>query len=257
MENKYKRSGLLCTILGDGCLHLAGPRQAHNYAYISIKHGWKQKDYVEYKAKLLSLLMDREVNVRGTKSYVKALDKTYDQYVISVGWKRLRAWRKFCYLNNIKRFSRILPFIKHPVLATALWFMDDGTVGTGPACRSDKTNKERICSGFVLYLGECFKEDAYEALYWFERNFKVKPKLRWQDVKYKGTIRTYPELRFTVADSLYIWKNIRHIVMEIPSMQHKFRRLEDRYNRADLAQPQTLAIEDLASEEIVHKLRSK
>lgn len=255
MENKDKRSLLLATILGDGCLHYNGPKKTT--AYISIKHGHMQKDYVEFKSKLLSIVTTRDVNVRGTTSYVKALDKTYAQNVISIGWKRMRAWRKFVYLQDIKRHGRILPFIKHPILASALWLMDDGTSSTGPANRSDQKNKDRVFTGFVLYLGEVFREDAYDCLHWFERTYKIKPKLRWQKVKYKGAIKTYPELRFTVADSLYIWKNIRNIVIQIPSMLKKFEKVEQRFQRTDLLQPQADLIQDVKSEDIVHKILNK
>ncbi len=253
MENKVKRSFLLSTILGDGCLYLSGPKQKNVVAYVSIKHGHKQKDYVEFKAKMLSIVMNKTISVRPAVSYVKALDKSYDQFVMSVGWKRMRAWRKFCYVNNIKRFSRILPFINTPVMAAALWFMDDGSLITARSNR-DTDNSKRVCSGLKLYLGECFREDAHEAAFWFERIFKVKPRIHWQDVKYKGTVRTYPELRFTVQDGLVIWANIRNIVMQIPSMLNKFQRLEDRRNRADLIQPQAVILSDKLTEDIVHEI---
>lgn len=251
MENKVKRSLLLSTILGDGCLHRSGPAQRNKMGYISIKHGHKQKDYLEWKAKLLSLVKGDVVNVRPTKSYVKALDKTYDQYVIQFGMKRMRSWRRFCYPNNIKSFEKILPFINTPKLAAALWLMDDGTGSTGIAIKGTNI---RVCTGFVLFLGTATKQDAESAQLWFKDTFNVTPRIRYQKVLYKSSERFYPELRFTVQDSITMWKNIKNIVKLIPSMSYKFKLLNDRANRNDLLQPQTLVIKDLTSEDIVQKL---
>lgn len=251
MENKIKRSVLLSTILGDGCLHRSGPAQKNKMGYISIKHGHKQKGYIEWKARLLSLIKGYTVNVRPAKSFVSTLNKTYDQYVVQFGMKRMRSWRRFCYPNNIKSFEKILPFVYTPRLAAALWLMDDGTGSTGIAIKGTKI---RVCTGFVLFLGTATERDALAAQSWFKEKFNVNPRIRSQDVKYKGSIRTYLELRFNVQDSITMWNNIKDIVVKVPSMYYKFRLLDDRSKRSDLLQPQTLIIKDLMSEDIVQKL---
>lgn len=249
MKNKDKRSILLALILGDGCLHNSSPSQKNKMGYISIKHGIKQADYLNWKARLLNYATNRIVNIHNTNSYVKALDKNYPQVKVQIGMKRMRAWRKFCYPNNKKSLNRILPFIHHKELALALWFMDDGTVGTARANRKDPT---RVCSGLVLYLGDIFREDAFAAKIWFENNFDVKPKLKWQKFKYKNSTRTYPELRFTVQDALKIWYIISPIVNNIESMKYKFRLLDERSKRSDLLQPQTQGL--TPCEDIVQRI---
>lgn len=254
MLNKDKRSILLSLILGDGCLHRSGPAQRNKMGYISIKHGHKQKAYVEFKANLISTILQREVKVHPAKSQVKALNKTYEQYKLQVGMTRMRSWRKFCYPNNKKSFSKILPFIRHPALALALWIMDDGT-GSTSGNKNDPNG--RVCGGLTLFLGECYQEDAKFAQDWIHKNFNVIPKLRWQAVKYKGTIRYYPELKFNVQQAIAIYNAIKPVCDLVPSMYYKFRLLEERANRTDLLQPQTLAVIDTASEDIVRLLKSK
>lgn len=256
IDNISKRSILLATVLGDGCLYNSSPSQHNLMGYITIEHGYKQKDYVEFKAELLSLITGKIIKCKSTKGYVKATDKIYDKYKLQFGWKRMRAWRNFCYPNKVKSHKKLLKFIKHPKLALALWLMDDGTVMTGRVRRNDPSSP-RVASGFILYLGEIYREDAFEIQWWFEKTFKVKPKLSWQKHKYKGTIRSYPHLSFNVQDSLYLYKHIRDIVQSIPSMANKFLKLENRYNRSDLLQPQTLPIIDSASDDIVHILLNK
>jgi hypothetical protein len=44
------------------------------------------------------------------------------------------------------------------------------------------------------------------------------------------------------------------VVEKIPSMKSKFQKLEDRAQRNDLLQPQTLPISELVSEDIVQKI---
>ena len=238
MENRDKRSILLSFVLGDGCLHRSGPAQRNKMGYISIKHGWKQEDYVHWKASMLSKVMNKEVKVHSAKSTVKALNKTYDQFKIQIGWKRMRAWRKFCYPNEMKSFKRILPFINHEEFALAVWLMDDGSVDASKKTRVDGTNI-KVCCGLNLYLGECFKEDAEYCQKWMKEKFNIDCKLKWQAYKYKGTLRYYPHLRFNVQQSIQVWNIIKDTVISIPSMRQKFSVLEARANRSDLLQPQS------------------
>lgn len=256
--NKEKKSLIFSLTLGDGALYKSSPSQRNSTGYFACKHGWKQEDYLRWKAKLAEVIMDRPVNVRKTKSKVKVLNKEYDQYVFLIGANRFRSWREYTYPNNVKSQTKLLKHIYHYQLATALWFMDDGTVSTGyPNPTERRLKGKRICSGLVLYLGQCFREDAFECQNWFRKIFNVSPRLKWQNVKYKGAIKSYPELRFTVQDALVIWNNISYIVNEIPSMRDKFQKLEERSQRSDLLQPQMLPISESESKDIVRQVQNK
>lgn len=235
--NKEKRSLLLLMILGDGCLHRSGPAQRNKMGYISIKHGWKQKDYLEWKADLISKALNRPINISTPGSYVKKYNKTYPQVKIQVGSKRMRAWRRFCYPNNKKDLTKILPFITHDLLAATIWLCDDGSQMTGRLFRN-QPNSPRVATGLILYLGDVSDKEAEYARQWWKDKFNVNPRIRYLKTKYKGGIKIYPQLNFKIMDALWIWKQIRKQLIPIESMWNKFKLLEQRSQRTDLLQPQ-------------------
>lgn len=237
--NKDKRSLILSLALGDGCISYGGGYKNGHYSSgkLSMKHGHKQKDYLEWKTKLLSTALDININIHPAKSYVKALDKEYDQYQMSFTYRRMKPWKKIFYKNNIKDIPKMLKFIRHTAFAAAVWMMDDGT-----STKNKKPNGTEVFTGLVLYICDQPKESCLEIVEWWKLHFNVNPKLIWQKQTYKGVIKEFPKLHFNNQDSLIIWNYIRTYVQEIPSMVHKFRHLEARYNRSDLLQPQALDI---------------
>jgi len=237
MLNVEKRSVLLTMLLGDGCLYRSSPSQRNKTGYITVKHGWKQKDYLQWKAQLVSEAIERPVNIRSTSSYVKAYDKRYEQWCFLCSLVRMRAWRRLLYPNNKKSIQRILHFIKDIKLAACIWLCDDGTVQTAPIDRKHRQNG-KVGSGMILYMGNQTQSDADAAQLWFQTHFNVWPRIKWQKYKYKGEIKEYVQLNFTVQDALVIWANIRRHLIPIESMWNKFICLEERFNRADLLQPQ-------------------
>lgn len=249
ITNKDKRSIVLAATLGDGSLFYTNLRQRLGTGGFCIKHGHKQLDYLTFKRDLIQHVVGRKINVLPAKSYVKALNKTYDQYRIFFQMKRFKAWRKFCYPANKKSLKKILPFVKHNEIALALWFMDDGTVMKGSRAG---TNNFRTASGLILYLGDVINDDVFFAQKWFEDNFGLKPKIKWQKMTYKGEEKCYPQLNFNVIDALIIWQIIGSTVNKIPSMKHKFHGLNERSLRSDLLQPQTRV--ETTCEDIVQEL---
>lgn len=238
MENKDKRSIILSLVIGDGCLYFTNTGQRVTSGGLTIKHGMQQEDYLRWKAEIISKVLDRDVVVHNKTSYVKATDKSYGQVGIMVQAKRFKAWRIFLYPNGKKNISKFLKFLRHPGFAAAVWLMDDGSCTAGPRTRTDMTRTH--FSGLILYVCDQTKESCEEILEWFDVNFGVKGTLKWQKQKYKGEIRIYPKITFTVQESLKLWPYIKEYVMQCPSMVHKFRFIIERANRADLLQPQML-----------------
>lgn len=236
MLNKDKRSIILSMVLGDGCIGTADNHykgKTYPSGKITIKHGAKQQDYLNWKAEILSATVEKQIKVHPTKSYVKALDKSYDQFQLSWSYKPLRSWKKIFYNNNTKRIPKILKFIRHDSFAAAVWLMDDGS-----CTKTKKKNGTIVFTGLILYICDQFREDCEEILKWWNTTFKVNGKLKWQKQKYKGVIKEFPKIYFSNLDSLKIWEQIRPFVMQIPSMVDKFQSVENRRNRRDLAQPQ-------------------
>lgn len=234
MLNKDKRSLILSMVLGDGCISYGGGYKNGKYSSgkLSMKHGHKQKDYLEWKTKFLEIGLNVKINIKPCLSHVKLLNKTYNQYQMSWTYKRMKAWKKILYQNSIKNIPKILKFIKHYNFAAAIWLMDDGS-----CTRNTKKNGTEVFTGLTLYVCDQPRDYCYEIISWWKLHFKVNPKLKWQKQYYKGIIKEYPKIYFNNLDSLKIWKEIRPFVMEIPSMKNKFRFIEARYNRSDLLQP--------------------
>lgn len=217
MKNKDKRSLIFSCVLGDGCIHYTSGRNKLGQPIsgaITIDHGIAQADYQAWKAQLLSSIFERDVKVR-TGHKGKSVQ-------VAVASKRFKAWRKFCYPNGKKDIPRILNYIYHPEMALAIWLMDDGYVEPS----LDKRYPDK-CYGAVFRIFTCDQNEDQQnkIIEWFQKTFNVTPKVALAKKKNKY----YPFLKFNTVDSLKLWKIIREFVLKIPSMKHKFRYMEIRY----------------------------
>jgi hypothetical protein len=209
MTKKDQRSLLLSLVLGDGCLHYLH-RSNKIYGSITIDHGIKQLDYQKWKAELIGKLINRKVKVRqGHRG---------NSVQVSACWKRFRSWRKFCYLNNKKSIAKLLKYIYHYDFALAVLLMDDGYV------ESSKTNGVNYGARFRIFLCDQSNDDLVYFQQWLKTNFDVESKIKYQSNK-------YPFIKLSQADSLKIWTNIRSFVLQFDSMKHKFRYIEQIYQR--------------------------
>lgn len=239
--------------LGDGCISFGGGYKNGKYSSgkFSMKHGWKQKDYLEWKTRLLSKVIEKEIKVYPTISKVPALNSEYQQYQMSFTYRRMKAWNKIFRKNKIKDIPKMLQFISDSELAGAIWIMDDGSCNN-----PKKKNGTVVFCGLVLYICDQNQENADKIVEWWKEKFEVTPKLKFQKTMYKGEIKYYPHIRFSNLDSIKIWNRISKYVEEIPSMQKKFESLKIRSERKDLVQPQTrsLDLQPDEGEEIVQQI---
>lgn len=214
MERKDVRSLLLSLILGDGCLHEIFS-SGKLYGGLTIAHANKQKDLLEWKAKLISDLTLRKVKIR------KGKDDTQKQ--LSVCWKRLRAWHKFCYPNRHKSISRILRFIRHPEFALAVWLMDDGYVESSIS-KLATGEKKNYGARFRIFTCDQSPEEHSQIGKWFEDTFQVQIKVKQAWNSKRG--KYYPFIKINQEDSLKLWQKIREFVLQFDSMKYKFRYIE-------------------------------
>jgi len=203
MLNKDKRSLMLCLVIGDGCLHYIR-NNGKVYGGITIQHGLEQSDYISWKAQMLSALTGKNVKVRTAQKGTAVQ--------CSLCWKRLRAWRKFCYPNGKKDRARIFRFIRHPEMALAIWLADDGYNETSAQLR----------------LFSCGSKDQAPIVEWLKQ-FNVAPRVKTQHVKWIG--KDYEYVKFTVEDSLKLWALCRDFLLQFRSMRHKFRYIEHKYQQ--------------------------
>lgn len=198
---------ILSLVLGDGCLHNI-KNNGKLYGGLTIAHGLQQADYTAWKAQLLSTILNKNIRTR-THGKGQAIQ-------LSVCVKRFRAWRKFCYPNDKKDVSRILPFITNPEFAMAVWLMDDGYVEAKDTGKSAK---------FRIFTCSESPESHVKIIAWFKDKFGMEPKIFFQK---KGEI-SYPYIKFNNEQSLELWKIIRTFVLNFKSMRHKFRYIERIY----------------------------
>lgn len=226
MKNKDKRSLLLSMILGDGCLHYTSNKVS---GAITVDHGIEQADYVTWKANLVSQITQRNVKTRqGHKG--KSMQ-------FSVCFKKFKAWRKFCYPNGKKSLNKILPFIKHPEFAFAIWLMDDGYVE--PSIYEDKTTHAR----FRIFTESQPIEDHENFIGWFNKHLNITPKIHFYNCKKRK--KKLPFLKFNQADSLLIWEKIRDMVLQFDSMKYKFRHIEEVYQSKILQRTPDIKSDDI------------
>jgi hypothetical protein len=214
MLNKDKRSMALMLILGDGNLH----KNKKGYASMNIDHGIVQSDYQSWKAKLLTDVFEKNIKVRvGHKG--KSIQVQFTNNVF-------RAWYKFTYPNNKKDIARILPFIRHPELALAIWLMDDGYCEPSFSKLADGS-KKNYGARFRIFTCDQSNETQQYIINWIKTNFNVDCKVHFTTRKKDN--KTYPFLKFNQKDSLIIWEKLREFILQFKSMQYKFRYIEQIY----------------------------
>jgi len=216
MMNKDKRSLCLMMALGDGCIHFTSNRTS---ASITITHSVEQGDYLKWKAEVLKEVFDRDVKVRvHGKNSVQ----------VSICNKKIRAWRKFIYKHDKKDLAKIVPFIRQPELALAVWLMDDGYVEPSFAKLADGS-KKNYGARFRIFTCDQTLETQQKLIEWFEKELGVKPKVHFQKDSRKG--KSYPFLKMNQVDSLKLWEKIRTFVLQFKSMRNKFRHIESLYQQ--------------------------
>jgi LAGLIDADG DNA endonuclease family len=221
--NKDKRSIALSFILGDGNLFVT----KQGYSRLTIDHGLAQYDYQNWKASMLSEIFGRDVKVRsGHKGR---------SVQVCVSDRRLRAWKKFTYPNNKKDLARILPFIKHPEMAVAIWLMDDGYVESSFSKLADGT-KKNYGARFRIFTCDQSEETQHKILAWFKEKFDFDLYIKYSFKR--SANKSYPFLKINQTQSLILWDKIRPFVLQFKSMQYKFRYIEQIY-QSKFLQPQT------------------
>jgi len=221
MLRKDVRSIVMSLLLGDGCIHV----DKRGYGYLKLCHGSKQRDYIQWKARLLSGMYDRDVKCLPCKDG--------RAYQIQLSNNRFKAWYKFVYKNKMKDITLALRYIRHPELAIAIWLMDDGYVE--PSISRLANGEKRLYGArFRLFTCSFPDERQHEIISWLQDNLDINSKVHYQKrgkTSYVPEGKPYPFLKFNSSDSLKLWVIIREFVLQFDSMKYKFRHIEEIYQR--------------------------
>lgn len=119
--NSEKRGVLIGVVIGDGYLK-ASP--GCKTVSLVINHTARQRDYLEHKASLIGNALNC------SPPEVKAFDNSgYPGVRLHKSHRYFRVLRNWLYRDTRKQLSRVIRYLTPQGLA--LWYMDDGGLGTG------------------------------------------------------------------------------------------------------------------------------
>lgn len=201
----YDMAILLGLLLGDGYVDPRGQ--------IQIKHCEAQKEYCEFKAKLLhSVCGGKDIKIHHQitdgKKYNFKKD-VYNYYGIKKQSKHFKLIRELLYPNGKKKFSNSVLAYLQPI-SIALWWMDDG-------CLSRRKLKDGSPGSYMLRLFTYTSKEETELIKQF---FLEKYNVNWNVVKAGGSNTQYM-LRCGVNEGRKFLNIIRDIVLKIPCMAYK------------------------------------
>jgi len=198
--NKKFRGILIGMILGDATLRVRKDTQYPNtwHNVLSIKHGEKQKEYIEYKANLIhSMFGGKPITVRPINN------SGYPGYLIYKSHKYFRILYKRMYKNGKKTFtSQVLNWLTPEGIA--IWYMDDGSL-----CAKKRNGK---IHAYDLYLNTySTKEENEVIIQYFQDAYDIHFTLSKNKGLYRIRCGTKEARKFIELVKPYI----------IPSMQYK------------------------------------
>jgi len=172
----------------EGCLLGDGYMRCKTNAHLQITHSFKQKDYVDWKYKLLeSLVLTKPKTYKGNGKRIGYRFFTRSLPVFTSFYKRYYTKKG----KRVPRDLRLNPF------TLAVWFMDDGSKSNN----SCYLNTQKFSLSDQRYL-----------IWVFKRQFCLKPHL--------DRDKQYRRLRFTVFDTKKFKQIVKRFVL--PSLQYKF-----------------------------------
>lgn len=155
--NKESRNLLISMLLGDGTI-------SNNYVF-KLSHGYKQKEYLEWK---INLLNEYGIKNNGLKEYISTKGYNigsivyYTQLSITPFIKLLR---RIIYKPK-KNYSNRKILNRLNALGIAIWYMDDGHINIR------KTNNK--IHGFYIKIATCLsKEDNQIIIDYFKEIWNV------------------------------------------------------------------------------------
>jgi hypothetical protein len=113
-KTKENKSTLLAIALGDGFISDEGS--------LRIIHCAKQKEYLEYKARLLEKILEKEIQV------IDFDNNGYPGCRLSISNKYFKTLRKFLYSKDRKKIISTKVLNRLTPNGLAIWYMDDGNI---------------------------------------------------------------------------------------------------------------------------------
>jgi len=210
-------SKLLAFVIGDGYITKSDA--------FAVEHGSKQRDYLEWKHSYLSNLLGISNKIISRKKILNS--KEFMNHGFEFRLKKnfdLGGIRKEIYGNSSKKnYFKILDKCTDYDLLLAVWLGDDGMV------RRRVTNGVTNSAGLDIASFDQSEEENLNLVKWFTDKIKLTPKVK--KMFSSKTNKHWYYISFSQHDSMVLWNRVRKTLITIPSMKHKFRHIEEKYNR--------------------------
>lgn len=209
--NELDKAVLIGLILGDGYIDPKGR--------IYVNHGYKQKEYCIFKAKLLhSVCGGKDINVEEYNyTYTKHVkgqlieNSTYTAYRFKKQSKHFKYFRELIYKDGKKHITKEILNMLTP-LSIALWYMDDGSL-----VRKQQADKTPGPYQIMLYTYISEEENILIRDYFLE-----KYNMRWNVVPANIHKENQYMLRCGQTEGRKFLNIVRDIIREkVPSMSYK------------------------------------
>ena len=204
-------------LIGDGTLSKSD--------VLEVGHGNKQLDYLEWKKDIISKEFSLNPTICKHKRILNGKEFGYNNFYVALR-KRfgLKGLRKEIYGNKRKNYIKILNKIKNIDFLLAVWFGDDGMI------RRRVTNGVTNSAGLDIASFDQGLDNNLQLVEWFKATLNITPKIKIMRSSRQKSSWYY--LSFSQPDSMIIWNKIRKTLLPINSMSHKFRHIEEKFNRS-------------------------
>ena len=199
--NKSQKSLLLGLLIGDGTIT--------NHPDFKMDHSENQKEFLEWKMKLLDLENLKHSNI---KEYIQKVGYNVGSIVVRLRISTnptIKAMRRSIYKPN-KTITRkwLNWFTKREI---AIWYMDDG-------CINVNTSKQRTSIQHTIKIATCTDLETTQIIinYFQEKwNIKFRP--------FREGKNTYSIASSSEVDCLNFVKIVKPYIEQVPSMLYKIR----------------------------------
>lgn len=202
-----ERSILMGMIVGDGCL-------TSSKRSLKIYHSTKQREYLEYKKKLVEQILSKKINTCNS-SNLHYSGNTYHTCGFTVSHPFFKSIYDSIYIDGKKTLT--MDYLKQLTKeAIAIWIMDDGSTG----CRIHKERAKTEPSSIYIDLSTyCSHTQAELVVDYFKEVWDIYPKIRCTGKNKPDLVKW--NINFNTKESKKLCSLIEaHI---IPTMQYKLR----------------------------------
>ena len=225
MLKNSEKDLLASLIIGDGSVY-----KDKNCYCMFVGHSISQKDYCQWKLDILnnSHIFDKKIDMHTKKNGKNG------KYILYY-FRKTNIVFKYMYDNLIidgrKQVDMFLKFMKTNQ-ATAIWFMDDGSVEYSK--KKQKDGSYHWCRPNLKLCTNCFTyEENKKIQKWFKDKYNVECKIKMEKGR-KTALYTSEDtyfLRFGADATEKLYKDVlREYVNCCDSMKYKFRYLIQAFN---------------------------